>query len=480
MFYLLLVAAVGRVLVRMWTSPVQVVAIVLTMHGIRQVGVAVLPQLASSPFLMNLGVGGLAAVALAVAAIRGGSSLPRGAYASAWGASLVFYCFYGWSVVATESFRDPSVSALLLRVVPYIGLQLLATTFLVGSSSPDELRETLFSTWFICLAVIGVAITDSSVRVDDIDASFRLMLRTQQEETLASNPLALADVGVMLMATTLYILPAAARAAFPACSRIGWLSAAAGWTRIAIVGGVAFAVLWISRAEPAMALIAMFITSFAAKSRSRAGLVVAAVLVLPLAAAFGLAASAFDALVALFPRLETIDEGIAVRMSILEQLLEDYSYGGFRVLLFGLGPGYSLMNFGLYPHNHLAECLTELGLVGLVVAAVAPVTAWKRGVATLRMLPSNATMHNVLFFHTMLTYSILVSMKRGSVVHPDTFMWGAAVGLLHATACRKHQPPAASEIRPAGLPIATAVTARAKSFAGPHRALSARQRHAAA
>lgn len=476
MLYLMLVAAIGRVLVRMWTSPVQVVSLVLTMHGIRQVGIAVLPQFADSPFLLNLTVGALAAIALVLTVIRGRNELPRGTYSRSWGVYLIFYGLYVWYAVATDAFLDESFSTLLVRVAPYILIQLLATTALVGASSPTELREALFSTWFICLSVIGIALTDSSVRVEEVDASFRLMLRTHQEETLASNPLALADIGVMLMVITLYVLPGAAREALPSLARIDWLSAVASRARIALVGAVAIAVLWISRAEPAMALVAIVVTAFAAKSRGRAGLVVAALIALPLAAVSGMAESAFDAIVAWFPRLETIDEGLAVRLSIVERLLDRYCSGGFGVLLCGLGPGYSLMNFGLYPHNHVVECLTELGFVGLVIAAIGPVTAWKRGATLLRTTPAGAALQNAAFFHTMLAYSILVSMKRGSIVHPDTFMWGAALGFLHATGCGAHRSFERSCIRP----LAPSLTMKTLSFAGPHRPISVRHRHATA
>lgn len=480
MLYLLLVAAVGRVLVRMWASPVQAVALVLTMHGIRQVGVAVLPDLAESPFLMNVAVGGIVAIALAISAIRGGVGMPGGAYAASWTGFLVFYGFYAWCVVATEAFRDPSVSSLLLRVAPYVVLQLLVTTSLVGSSSPTELREALVSTWFICLSIIGIALTDSSLRVDELDASFRLLLRTQQSETLASNPLALADVGVMLMVLTLQVMPGAVKAALPSLSRIEGLASAAGAARLALVGGVAVAVLWISRAEPAMAVVAMIITGFAARSRGRVGIAVLALVAVPLAAASGLAGWAFDTLIAWFPRLETIDEGIAIRLSIIERLIDRYSGGGFGVLLFGLGPGYSLMHFGLYPHNHLVECLTELGLVGLLVAAAGPVIAWRRGARLLRTSPAGAALGNTLFFHTMLTYSILVSMKRGSVVHPDTFMWAAVIGFLHARACGL---PTAPEPSVAGRPLRpspSAIPVESDSFAGVRRSFPMGQRHATA
>ena len=109
MLYLLLVAAVGRVLVRMWASPVQAVALVLTMHGIRQVGVAVLPDLAESPFLMNVAVGGIVAIALAISAIRGGVGMPGGAYAASWTGFLVFYGFYAWCKAPSARPRPGSI-----------------------------------------------------------------------------------------------------------------------------------------------------------------------------------------------------------------------------------------------------------------------------------------------------------------------------------------------------------------------------------
>ena len=480
MLYVLLAAAVGWVLVRMWTAPVQAIALVLTMHGLRQVAVNVLPQLASSPYLMNLAVGCLVAVALGLTSIRGRSNVPRGAYLASWGIYVLFYALYAAYAVAADAFQDESVFVLFIRMAPYVVLQLLATTWLVGASSPTELRGALLSTWFICLAIIGIALTDSSVRVDEADASFRLMLRSQQEESQASNPLALADVGVMLMVLTLHVLPGAARAALPSLARIDWLASIASSGRIALVGALALVMLWISRAEPLVALVAIAVTTMMARSHSRAGLVVVTLVGLSLAVLSGAGQSAADVLVEWFPRLETVDEGFSIRISIIERLCDRYFSGGFGVLFFGLGPGYSLMNFGLYPHNHLVECLVELGLIGLVIAVIGPITHWRKGVAVMRATPPGAALQNACFFHTMLTFAILASMKRGSIVQPDTFMWGAALGFLHAKGWEGCCGIDASRSRPAVRPLAPPVPLLTTLGVGQHRSLPGRHRHAAA
>jgi hypothetical protein len=478
MLYVLLIAAVVRVLVLMWTSPVQVVALVLTMHGLRQVGIAVLPELAASPLLANLAVAGLVAVALALSSIRRGSRLPPGTHLACCGIYIVFYAIYAAYVVATDALHDDSMATLLVRVAPYVVLQLLATTALIGASSPAEIRGALTSMWFICLAIVGIAAMDTSVQVNE--AEFRLMLRSQQEEAPASNPLALADVGVALMVTTLHILPAAARAAFPSLARIDWLAALVGWGRFMVIGAIAFVVLWISRVEPLMAVLAMVVTAVASKNGARVGLMVAVGFGLPLTMFLGVWQAAFGVLVEWFPRLQTIDEGFEVRMAIVERLFDRYASGGFDVLLLGLGPGYSLMNFGLYPHNHLIECLTELGLVGLVVAAMGPITAWKKGMAVMQTSPPGDARQNACFFHTMLTFSILTSMKRGSIVHPDTFMWATILTLLHAHDCVARRAVGTSIGLPAARSIARRLTMKPPIAPSPARPIPTRPRHAAA
>ena len=480
MLYVLLVAVIGWVLVRMWTSPVQVVALVLTMHGVRQVAVAALPQVAASPFLMNLVIAALVAIALGLSALRGRDTLPPGARFGAWAAVIVFYAYYFAYATLNEAFADESFSLLIMRVAPYIVLQFLAMTTLIGTSSSDELRSTLASTWCICLLIIGIALTDNSVRVGGDDSSMRLMLKTQQDEVQGSNPLALADVGVMLMAITLHVMPGALRATFPSMSRIDWLACLLRRARLVLVGGLAVVILWISRAEPILALLAMTITTFATQGRGRGGLVVALLAITPLVILSGMAQSAFDVLVEWFPRLGTVDEGVSVRRSIVEWLLDQYASGGFGVLLFGLGPGYSLTNLGLYPHNHPIECLTELGIFGLAIAAIGPVNGWKRGLVLLQKSPPGAAFQNAAFFQTMLAFSILASLKRGSVVQPDMFTWSAALSFLHAAGSRVAMVLDASPPQPGIHPTASPQPLRRVGEGVAQRPNSPRRRHAIA
>jgi hypothetical protein len=480
MLYVLLVVAIGWVLVRMWTSPVQVVALVLTMHGARQVAVAALPQFAASPFLINLAVAGLVAIALGLAAIRGSDALPPGTHHSAWGGSLAFYAYYFTYAGMTEAFAEESFSLLILRISPYILLQLFAMAMLVGASSPAEIRSSLASTWCICLIIVGIAVTDSSVRAGGDDSSFRLMLRTQQDETEGSNPLALADVGVMLMALTLHVIPGAARARFPSISRIGWLAGLISRARLVFIGALAVTILWISRAEPMLAVLAMGYTTFAARGGGRSSLIVSIFPIALLAIIPGIAQSTFGLLVDWFPRLGTLDEGVSIRRFLIEWLLDRYASGGFGVLLFGLGPGFSLANLGLYPHNHPVECLTELGIVGLAIAGIGPVTGWRRGATLLQSSPRGTAMQNAAFFQTMLAFSMLVSLKRGSVVHPDVFTWSAVLVFLHAAGSRADRAIDPTAVPPSiDRPVATNPF-RGLAAVRPRQPCSPKHRHALA
>lgn len=480
MLYMLLVAVIGWVLVRMWTSPVQVVALVLTMHGARQIAVATLPQVSASPFMMNLAVAVLVAIALGLSALRGRDALPSGSLLCAWGVAIAFYAYYFTYAAINESFVEESFLLLILQVAPYIVLQLLAMTTLVAASSPDELRSALSSTWCICLLIIGIALTDNSVRVGGDDSSFRLMLRTQQDESQGSNPLALADVGVMLMAITLHVMPGVAQSFFPSMPRVGWLAALLRWARLALVGALGVMILWISRGEPILALLAMVITTFTTRGGGRNTLVIACPAISLLAIFSGAAQHAFDLLVEWFPRLGTVDEGVSVRQALVERLLDQYASGGFSVLLFGLGPGYSLSNLGLYPHNQPIECLTELGIVGLTIAVIGPINNWRRGWVLLQESTSGAIFQNASFFQTMLTFSMLVSLKRGSVVQPDIFTWSAVLAFLHAAGSRPFRVVDRTRLRPSKHPSCARQPRHRVGGSGPQRLDSPRHRHAIA
>lgn len=434
--YGLLAISILRILLRLWESPAQVIALILAMHGIDQVLIAGFPFIAAQPQLVNVAVGVLAVSSLTIAAIRRPTvAMPRGRI---WLTSLlvVFLLLYALGVSVSGHGEDAGFTSLIRSVIPYALLQLVLLPLIAARSNTRELQEAFAMTGVLCICVMLIVALDASLRIESVGDGNRVALhRLGEEGPQVSNTLALADVGVLALVMTLLVglrsewLPRVA----PGIAS----TAAAGWAVVFISIPYLVWLMRISRTEPIACVLALVTTWLLRPHRNRLRPFVVAGLVVTTVCFLG--PQLFEALLEAVPQLQRLDEGFRDRMEFIQHSVEAYFNGNIVTLFFGLGPGYSYVNIGTYPHHHLIETITELGLCGL---AVYTAILWyaAQGVRTLVVQARPAFRGVVEVTSTMFVYSLILSLKRGSVLAPDIFMWSFLVAEFLGRVPRAEKP----------------------------------------
>lgn len=456
--YGVLAVAVLRTVFRLWNSPTQVVALILAMHGIDQVVIAGFPFIAARPYLINVTIGVVTVSSFMIAVMRRQpASTPDGRI---WLGSLlaIFALLYALGVLMSGHAENDQFTGLIRGVLPYALLQLILLPPIVARSSARELQEAFGMTGVLCACVMIIIALDTSLHTGATSAGTRVLLKMQGEQGVrASNSLALADVGVLALVMTLLV-------GLRSESLARWASAVAspsiaGWMVVFLSVPYLVWVMRISRTEPVAGVLALITTWLMQPRRNRLSpFAVVGLVVAMLCFAGG---QLFDGLVEAVPQLQLLDEGFRVRMEFVRHSLDAYLNGGIMTLLFGLGPGYSYVTIGTYPHHHVIETITELGLCGMAIYGT---ILWyaARGARTLVVQARPALRGVVEVTTTMFVYSLVLSLKRGSVLAPDIFMWSffiaeflgraskAQVGIISRVASRNDPLPIACPLpRPA-------------------------------
>ncbi len=148
----------------------------------------------------------------------------------------------------------------------------------------------------------------------------------------------------------------------------------------------------------------------------------------------------FESVLEYVPQLRLLDQGLQTRLLYMQHSLSAYFNSDFIGLLFGLGPGYSYVHSGTYPHNHLVEVMTELGVMGVLLYVV--IIWFVICIARRLIFYSPTTLRGIAETTTaMIIFFGLMSLKRGSVLTPGLFMWSIlAAEIVHIppeTTCPK-------------------------------------------
>jgi hypothetical protein len=434
--YGVLALAVLRTLIRLWKSPAQVVALVLAMHGIDQVLIAGFPFIAARPYLINVAVGTITLLSLTIAVMRRPPAATPGGQTWLTGLIAIFSMLYALGVFVSGHEEHEGFTSLIRGVIPYALLQLVLLPPIVARANVRELQEAFGMTGALCVCIMLIVALDTSLHTEGTSAGNRVLLQMQGEQFLqVSNSLALADVGVLSLVMTLLI-----------GFRSEWLARVAsgiaspsvtGWMAVFISVPYLVWVMRISRTEPLACVVALVSTWLMQPRRNRlkpfavAGLLVMLLLIL--------GSQLVESLLEAVPQLRLLDEGFRVRMEFVQHSLDAYLNGGIMTLLFGLGPGYSYVTIGTYPHHHLIETVTELGLCGLAIYAA---ILWyaARGVRTLVVQARPPLRGVVEVTITMFVYSLILSLKRGSVLAPDIFMWSFFIAEFLGRVSRAEEP----------------------------------------
>ena len=394
------------------------------MHGVRQVAVNQVSFLGSRPYLFNLFVAGIAIMAILSSQMRKKRELVLGNYLGVIIPYFIFYAVFFIGAVASDAFDDPNFYLLIKRCAPYIGLQLIAVPLLLSLSNSDQINRCFFSTALVCCAILVTVATDSSLRADEVLGQTRLQLVVDNPDIRGANPLALADIGVQLLVIMAFLPLAILKTkngTLMGSQRIHFFRHS---LKVLIMLASLAMTLFISRAEPILGVLAIVLTIAVSTLRVKTSFAFIILLLTTVIFSSIVLPPLFVFLAAYFPRFDAVSEAFNIRIFLWRNSITNYMNSDFLTLLFGLGPGFSFKSVGTYPHNSIVECLTELGLLGLVFWISCLLKPLLRGLTALNTLPRGVFRQNACVLIAMLVYSILVSFKRGSVVNPNTFMWG--------------------------------------------------------
>lgn len=379
--------------------PAGSLGLLLTVFGIDQLAAAVFPELAQQSWLVNVAVGSLIAVAWIRVSLR--DSRPFGPPPYHVQALLSIYVVYfmismvGWSGYEAEP-REAGIQLLYLAMSLALGPALIR--------SHRDL-EAAFWVGFLSAFVTTVTILANPAWRGS-EGRLYLALEAMYGEATGTNPLALADVGVLAAVCALFLRPR-----IRAWTGLRWGAVAVGF----------WMALQASRGEPAAAVAAVLLVLFWARGGSewyqRIGVTVGVIVLL----------------VAFSVRLRDTAVGVRWERPVLEKSVEDrvglsrdlanVFYESPQAWLTGLGGNYSFVdpNLGFYPHVHVVQALCETGIVGLALWIAAGVLTLRNALRLAREPASRA--HGAVRVLLVLTvYAFLLTFKRGHVVDSNYFL----------------------------------------------------------
>lgn len=415
---LVLSAALLATVCRIPRMPSLALALVVTMHGIDQLANAQLPGVMAG-VLPNLGIG-------LVAVLGAGLAMRHRRVVSSWlpthGHVVLFGIIYALAAIAHGYPPAAGWPAFLIHFIPYFVLHLFLMPLILARTRSTEYGALLRAIQMLSIATMLVVAFDQSLRATSPLDGQRLTLITEEDGLTNSNPLALADIGVFA-AVVSFVL------GYRSSGEDAWLlRRSVGRVLHPILAGGGFLFLmWllrISRIEPLAGVFAIGAAWLMRPRRSQAQPIVA--LIVGLIGMLFFAGVFLESLFESVPQLRQLDEGFLVRFGFIEFCVESYLKGDLPTLLFGLGPGYARHHLGTYPHHHIIEVLTEVGCCGLGVYLWILARSLRASHELMRQAKGELRRFSE-FTVTMFLYFLILSMKRGSVIGVEFFMWAVVL-----------------------------------------------------
>ncbi len=337
---LLALLAVG-VIVR----PPTALSAVGCIYGLKQWGQSTNGWLAAHPPATNLAIGVLVLCAIATAVMQGRCVLCRIPKVT-W--AIVALLLYAFATLAWTP-RVDIASQIWGQAYPYLLTFIVLVPLVLHE--PEDFRTAL--SWFVMIG--GVLVCVLLVLGHWGDRGLSLGTTSLEQET---NPLALAGLG-----------GSAAAAAMLLRSRGGLLF----WGFRLVVAGASLVLIVKSesRGQLIAALAAMLVMlPFSVKIGSLRGIVVAVVgcVAIGFALLFGFANEVSRDQTDRWSQTSQSADA-AVRLSMVEKLLDAWRAGGSTTMMLGLGnsASYDPNLNGIYPHNVPMEVLGEEGIVGFAL-----------------------------------------------------------------------------------------------------------------
>ncbi|MCE9614319.1 MAG: hypothetical protein K8T26_08585 [Lentisphaerae bacterium] len=421
-------------------NPALAAILAIAAYGLEQIAANFLPQLQIYPYAFNVGVGTLILASLVLSLLRDPPAFPRTVAGRrllllVWAFAACFWLSSLWS-----PFSEPEKN---LALLPYFLLNVIILPFLVRGH--DAMVRAILIVWGLLFVGSCAVLLSPNQESSEQLGRFALRLDYGDPDIQYANPLALADMGVFLALSSLFLLcagPSDGRVHRPRRLLLQ-LALVAG-----LVTGLSIAFLS-GRGELlcGLVVIALFGVLIRARNIPRAMTLFAlSTLVLALVL-FALYQVSYERIVHFSPRFSSsaILDSMDIRRYLLIASFEAYASEP-KAWLLGLGARACEESLGMYSHSSLLQALAETGIVGLTMLCTCYVLALRFGARTLtrcRQLGHIRVAYYVIFLISLLVYHLLVSNKKGSLAQHDTYMWLALIATALDRLYSRERRPAA-------------------------------------
>lgn len=403
--------------------PALAVGLGIATFGLEQIAMIILPQFQVHRSLFNIIFGCFLCVSFTYNLLKGKiGRFQTNRIKNIYMVLLLFILLF-WISSLWSPFKDYKNS---ISYLPYYAIYLFILPLLV--SDPGQMIKA-FSLLGIILLIgfLGLLMSgDLSILISSQIGRSQISL-SQTDNNVFSNPLALADTGVLLGMISLLIFIVARKkiikALFP------------GYRSIVMLVGLfgASLGLWVaflsSKAETLFGLlmIVLFIILASAKNVRRALLYSTIAILIVIISATIIYFSFYEKIIEYSPTFSKDDFIISwkVRIELITNALQLYTSKELAVLI-GIGArGYEHV-FGTWPHNASFQALCETGVIGLILYAAGIIMTIRFGLLIYKKARKEKNINAQIwtaFIICMLFYNIIMYHKKGTLAEHNMCMW---------------------------------------------------------
>jgi hypothetical protein len=409
------------------------IAIGIATYGVKQItqySVELFSSYAEYSYVFNIVIGGMIILSFVVASLRHEAGFCQTREGKTLLALLYIYIGLFWLSSFWSPFSDNEDN---LRMLPYFVTYVILMPAL--ASTPLRTVRAFFVLWGLLLVgCVGILLSPES-----LGSAYRAMIVVQSMRGKeALSPLALADMGIFLMLTSLLVIVGydeifkgtkiekAMKVWKPFIKVCGFIGVALGLSIAFHSGrGEFFAGI--------IAAIIMLISLYVRNLRRLIFLSITSLILLLVILQLGYAYFRND-ISELNDRysMREMAQGADTRLGLMKDSLNE-AFSSGRTIVFGIGARGCEQLFKEYPHSNLVQALAETGLVGFSLLIGCYLLAFHFSLRTLLIAKHYKNGDGILlicFMIALLMYSLIVYNKKSSLAYSDTYMWIALTAFV--------------------------------------------------
>lgn len=413
------------------------VALGVATFGLEQITAIVLPNFQVDQTLFNIIIGCVICASLVVQVLRLRISRFKKRECIQTYALIVMFASYYWITAFWSPFRDfQSNKVNIYYFVLYVGV----LPFLIADSG--QMIKGFGLLWLTLLVGFAAVIISGDIEILISSQIGRSQFILEKSE-LITNPLALADSGILLAMTSMLVI------------LYHWKKidiSGATILRIIVIGAAASGIvlgMWVSmissRAESMMGLLCVVTFYILANVNNvRRALIFAGVTTAIVScAAVYVYIALYDTVVYFFPVFSQseLNEGWFIRLDLISKSLGQIGKES-GAIIYGIGARGCEHLIGFWPHNAIVQSITESGLIGFCLYMICIGMILKIGYDSIKSARKDKDWNAKVwtaFVMCMFLYNLVMNQKKGSLSDHDACMWMAfaVVAFDHARTNQK-------------------------------------------